>query len=161
MTNVQQEIEDSVVPTSDTPPDATAPTATDAGSDRMSRSAALVSWLRNPVNRWLKIQVAAAMLLILLVGSLTFVNTQRQTVRDAAYQQMVEAVTRGDTYAVLLRAEAYLAHPPLSRSDLRRAQVVELYSAALVDWFVATHTVPPSDRQKRIERYRALVLTNR
>jgi hypothetical protein len=161
MTNVQQEVEDTPATTRDVQSDSPIPPGTDAGSVRINRSTALIRWLRDPVDRRLKIQVAAAILLTLLVGSLTFVNTQRQNVRDAAYQQVVKAVTQGDTYAILSGAEDYLSNPPLSGRDERRTQVIELYSEALVKWFIATHTMPPTDRQERVDRYRELVVNAR
>lgn len=111
--------------------------------------------------RWLTIQLAAAIVLAGLVGGLTLVHLRNQGLRDTGYQQVVDAAARGDHYAVLMGAEVYLDHPPLMRDDDRRVQVVELYSQALVRWFIITNTSPSPDRQERVDRYRELVVNAR
>ena len=71
----------------------------------------------------------------------------------------VEIVERDDGYIDTSGgAEAYFSNTPLSGKDVRDERVIDLYSQALVRWFVGREGELDADALQHIERYQTLVI---
>lgn len=83
-----------------------------------------------------------------------------QRIRDAAFSDLLVAITKEDAEMVMTAAEAFLSAPPILIADNRREQVIEAYSSSFVSWFVAAAHPNDTTDQKRIKTYRDLMADN-
>ncbi|HEX8140680.1 MAG TPA: hypothetical protein VF544_24145 [Pyrinomonadaceae bacterium] len=104
------------------------------------------------------IQVAAAVVLLLVAGGLLARDIWARHARDAAFRQMLEANSRGESLHVIESAEKFLTHRPLNGSrDAREADVVGLYSEALVHWVAEQPGKLDANALAHVARYKQLV----
>jgi hypothetical protein len=127
-------------------------------STRHKRSAEpFIPWLFSRQDIRIKLQAAAASVLVLTAAGLTIQDTSVRSARDAAYRQVLEANQGQDYLKVLEGAEKFFANTPLSGKDGRDEQVKNLSSEALVRWFAQQREPLNADAQARIKRYRAVM----
>lgn len=115
-------------------------------------------WLFSLQDMRLKIQAAAAVVLVLVgIGLATREFLHRQA-RDQAYEQILTASAHKDYHKVIECAEIFFRNPILSGKDGRDQQVRDLYDEGLVRWFVEKDGVLDADAQAHLERHRALIV---
>lgn len=117
-------------------------------------------WLFSGQDKLIKIQAAIAIILVLLVGGLAIRDFVARSTRDAAYNQIIEAIKNQDYLSVIKGAESYFANTPLSGKDKRDEQVIDICREAFVRWFVELDELD-HEAQAHIERYQTLIFKQR
>jgi hypothetical protein len=104
------------------------------------------------------LQVVVAVVLLALAGGLVARDAWARRARDTAFNQMVDATGKREYLRVIEGAEKFLTHPPSNGGkDAREANVVSLYSEALVHWVAQQPGKLDDTALKRIGRYKQLV----
>ncbi len=104
------------------------------------------------------IQVVVAVVLIAVVGGLLARDAWARHARDTAFRQMMDANDRRDYLRVIQGAEKFLTNPPRNdSSDARKANVVSLYSEALMHWVAQQPGKLDANAHAHIARYKQLV----
>ncbi|HEU4766347.1 MAG TPA: hypothetical protein VFS77_03205, partial [Pyrinomonadaceae bacterium] len=114
-------------------------------------------WLLSGKGRRLKFQVAAAVILFVVVSSVFVIDMRARSVRTNSYQSILQGETNGNYLQVIDAAEAFLSHPLVMTADDRDAEVVKRYSEALVMWVARQPGEGSSEITTRVERYQQLV----
>lgn len=110
------------------------------------------AWLWTAQNPMLKIQAAAACLLLLLSVSLGGYRALRLHQREAAWKYLQNASAAGDSLNEIIDCERFFSTSPPA-TDPRVEQVKNLYRDALARWFSALPGVPDSHAMKHIHKY--------
>ncbi|HVG33779.1 MAG TPA: hypothetical protein VM911_11880 [Pyrinomonadaceae bacterium] len=104
------------------------------------------------------LQVLVAFVLLLVAGGLLARDVWVRKARDTAFRQMVDANSRREYLHVIEGAEKFLSHAPLNGSrDAREADVISLYSEALVHWVAQQPGKLDSNALAHVSRYKQLV----
>jgi hypothetical protein len=112
-------------------------------------------WLFSRQAKWVKAELAFALVLICCVAVLGIREHHHRNVRDAAYQTILRASTQGDDISIIEKSEKFLSNS-LMAPDSRQEEVEALYSESLVHWLLAQD--PESDVARRhFERFLKLV----
>lgn len=107
------------------------------------------------------LQVAMAVVLLAVAGGLLAREAWARQARDTAFKQMTEANGRREYLHIIEGAEKFLTHLPGNGSkDARQANVVNLYSEALVHWVAQQPGKLDAPALARVERYKQLVKSN-
>lgn len=114
-------------------------------------------WLFTPRDLRVKLQAAAAILLLVSAGVLGAREFLASRSRDAAFQRMITAVDRREYADVLDGAETFLESAPLRGADGREGQVRQLYSEAVVRWVAELPGELKSEDLSRLENYKRLM----
>jgi hypothetical protein len=132
------------------------PVLTVAPAQRHIRGEPLVYWLWSGQDLRLKLQIAVALVAVLVVGGLTIRDILAHYTRDAAYHRLIAAAQQQDSRGIIDGAEVFLSHPSLSGKDGRNQQVAKLYNEAFVRWFIDLDSELDTAAEARIGRYRTL-----
>jgi hypothetical protein len=126
-----------------------------AGKAKRQRDVPFQYWVWSGENRWLKLQVVVA--IMLLFGGTWFAARQHahRATREIAYQSLNRAFNKGDYETAMRAAETFLG-ARISGEDLRKPEVIRLYSESLVRWFTAQDS-NTGQVELEILRYRSLV----
>lgn len=115
-------------------------------------------WLFSRQNPLLKAQMGAAVVALLIAGSLGLYELSTRSTRARAYAQLLEANQQDKFINVMESAETFLSRTPLSGKDARESQVKDLYSQAFVNWFMQQPTSPQDSKVHRhVNRYQKLM----
>jgi hypothetical protein len=112
-------------------------------------------WVFSSRDIRLKVQCVLACALLLLAGALALRNKIDFRQRESAWQQIQEAASRGDDFAVVEGSESFLDSSP-SRSDPRTQQVESLYKSSLFRWFSRLPGQPDSSALAHVYHFRRL-----
>jgi hypothetical protein len=124
------------------------------GAPRAS-SPPFLFWAFSSRNALLKLQLVAALVLVVVVSILGAREFQGRRVRNAAYSSLQSARKAASLEPMLDAAEQFLSVRPFA-VDARVAEVEALYSEALVRWFSETGPAPEV-ANSRIRRYGELL----
>ena len=104
------------------------------------------------------LQMVVAVVLLAVAGGLLARDVWARQARDTAFRQMMDANGRREYLHVIEGAEKFLTHPPTSGGkDAREANVVSLYSEALVHWVAQQPGKLDADTLAHVARYKQLV----
>ena len=112
-------------------------------------------WLFSRQAKWVKAELALALVLICCAAVLGIREPNHRNARDAAYQAIIQASAQGDHITIIEKSEQFLSNGVLA-PDPRQQEVEALYSEALVRWSFAQD--PKSDAARlHFKRFRKLV----
>ncbi len=81
-------------------------------------------WRLSSRAKWVKAELALALLLVCLAGFLGIRETVNRSVRDVTYQQIIQASAQGDDVTIIEKTEKFLAEFVLA-PDPRQEEVEE------------------------------------
>jgi hypothetical protein len=114
--------------------------------------------LLTELNIRVMLQLVVAVLLLAVAGVLLVRDVWARQARDTAFHQMVDATGRGEYLRVIEGAEKFLTRSPLNGSnDAREANVVSLYSEALMHWVAQQPGKLDTAALAYVRRYQQLV----
>jgi hypothetical protein len=116
---------------------AQAPLLEGASPKRWQKDEPFEYWFFSLRGMRIKIQAAAAVILLLVAGVLAVRESSHRRARTVAYQQIQAAADSKDYLGVVQGAEAFFSNPLLSGRDARETEIRELYDRAFVHWFVS------------------------
>jgi hypothetical protein len=117
-------------------------------------------WLFSRRDLRLKVQAAAALILLVGVGVVFVNDSWARSVRSASYQSILQGADEGNYLQVIEGAESFLSHPLIATNDAREKEVIEHYNKALVLWVARQPGEINPEVAARIERYQQLVGNN-
>lgn len=103
------------------------------------------------------LQVAVAVVLLAIGGGLLAREAWARRARDMSFKQMTEAREKREHLRIIEGAEKFLTHLPSNSSDAREADVINLYSEALVHWVANQPGNLDAPALARVERFKKLV----
>ena len=117
----------------------------------------VANWLYSKQNRWLKVQVVVALVLVCTTIGMSVYDSQARKARDAAYASLLAALEEYDNTGILVSSEQFLSAKPFNQLDERLEEVKAQYSQAFVQWFAALPDSVDVNNHPYFTRYTALM----
>ncbi|MDJ0531356.1 MAG: ATP-dependent Clp protease proteolytic subunit [Xenococcaceae cyanobacterium MO_207.B15] len=113
-------------------------------------------WLFSHQDLRFKMLPAFASLLLLISGGFVLRESFASSVRNRAYQEILEASQKYDSLKVIENAEQFLTHKSVKGKDSREGEVQKIYAQALVQWLSEKGEQLDNTDWKIINRYQRL-----
>lgn len=138
-----------------TPPNS--PLLTPISTKRKPGADPFLTWLFSSQDIRLKSQAVVAIVLVVIAGTLTIQDLSALSVRNAAYQKILQAEQQQEILDIVKGAEEFFSKTPVVGKDGREQQVMQLYSEALVRWVAQQGEQLDAKTKVRIDRYQAVL----
>jgi len=112
-------------------------------------------WIFSRQNPVLKLQMAIAMLLVVVALTMSAWHGVQMRSRDRAWAATERAATAGDDFAILTACEQFFDTSPTDQ-DPRTSQARDIYRKTLVHWFLNLSGQPDTSALRHVQRYRQL-----